>query len=72
MSDDKNKQGDDRRTVAAGEDYEVDDFAQKHGLDREAARELIAKHGDNRKVLDAAAEGVKLARGGSFNPNAKA
>ena len=32
MSDDKSKTGSqDRRSVAAVEGYEVDDFAQKHG-----------------------------------------
>ncbi len=76
MADDKTKVGGlDRATVAAGEGYELDYFAQKHGLSRDDARELIEKHGNDRRMLDAAAEGLKLGgrgRGGAdFNSNAK-
>jgi hypothetical protein len=57
MSDDKSKTGAaDRRQVAGGETYEVDDFAHKHGLSRAAARALIKTHGNDRATLDKAAE----------------
>ena len=60
MADDKSKVGaDDRRTVAAGEGYEVRYFAGKHGITSEQARELIARVGNNREDLDAAAEKLK-------------
>jgi hypothetical protein len=56
MTDDKNKQdGRDRSQVSAEEDYELDYFAEKHGLSREEARLLIDKHGNSREALDAAA-----------------
>ena len=76
MSDDKSKSGAaDRRTVAAGEDYELDAFAQKHGLSRDQARDLVKQHGNDRRTLDQAAEGLKLAGKGrgvaDFNSNAK-
>ena len=61
MADDKSKVGGrDRDLVATGQDYEVDDFAQKHGISRQQVEDLIAKHGNDRKTLDAAA--VKLPR----------
>lgn len=57
MSDDTNDQGArDRATVSANEPYEIDHFAQKHGLTPEQARGLIAEHGNNRQKLDMAAE----------------
>ncbi|HEV2674806.1 MAG TPA: DUF3606 domain-containing protein [Aliidongia sp.] len=57
MTDDKTKTGAaDRRQVAGGETYEVDDFAHKHGLTRAAARALIKQHGNDRATLDRAAE----------------
>lgn len=60
MADDKSKiGGSDRKQVAAGEDYEVDYFAGKHGISREQAKQLIAKHGNDREKLDAAAERLK-------------
>jgi hypothetical protein len=56
MADDKTKVGGrDRDLVAGGQDYEVDDFAQKHGITRQQAKDLIAKHGNDRETLDAAA-----------------
>jgi hypothetical protein len=46
IPDDKSKRGaPDRREVAGGEGYEVSDFARKHGISSEQARELIKKHG---------------------------
>jgi hypothetical protein len=60
MADDRNKTGAaDRRTVAAGEDYEVSDFAAKHGITAEQARGLIDRLGNDRAELDAAAEQMK-------------
>ena len=39
MADDKTKRGGaDRRTVAAGEGYEVGYFAKKHGITRDQAQ----------------------------------
>ena len=61
MPDDKTKRnGADRRTVAAGEVYEVDYFARKHGISREDAEALIKRIGNNREELDAAAERMKV------------
>jgi hypothetical protein len=60
MADNKQNVGEpDRSRVSGSEDYEVRYFADKHGLSIEQARELIAKHGNQRDVLDAAAERVK-------------
>lgn len=62
MADDKSQRGGaDRRTVAGAEDYEVDYFAEKHGLTREQAKDLIKRVGNDREKLDAEAE--KLAKG---------
>ncbi|MBY8823400.1 DUF3606 domain-containing protein [Sphingomonas colocasiae] len=53
MSDDKSRRdGRDRSRVAADEDYELDYFAERHGLTRDEARALIEKHGNSRDVLD--------------------
>ena len=60
MADDKsNVGGADRRTVAGGEAYEVSYFAAKHDITSEQARELIARIGNNREELDAAAQKLK-------------
>lgn len=57
MADDKSQRGGaDRRTVAGGEDYEVDYFARKHGLPVEQAQKLISRFGNDRATLDAEAE----------------
>ena len=56
MSDDKTDVGGrDRSRVAAGQDYELDHFAQRHGISREQARALIERIGNDREKLDAAA-----------------
>jgi hypothetical protein len=56
MADDKSIIGDgDRSRVAAGQDYELDDFAQKHGITRDQARSLIERFGNDREKLDEAA-----------------
>ena len=60
MSDDLGNIGQrDRDRVSAGEGYEVEYFARKHGLTMEQARELIAQVGNDRSKLDAAAEAMK-------------
>ena len=41
--------------VAEKQDYEVRYLAQKYGLDREQARNLIARVGNDREKLDQAA-----------------
>jgi hypothetical protein len=57
MADDRTKTGAaDRGRVAGGEGYEVEYFAQKHGITAEQARDLIDRHGNDRAALDAAAE----------------
>jgi len=59
MADDKTITGaNDRRRGADGEPYEVVYFAEKHGISREQARELIDKHGNDRAALDAAAQKI--------------
>jgi len=59
MADDKSKRGGaDRRTVAGGEGYEVGYFAEKHGLTREQAQDLITRVGNDREKLDAEAEKI--------------
>lgn len=53
MADDKSQVGEpDRRQVARGERYEVQDFASRHGISAEEARELIARFGNDRATLD--------------------
>ena len=60
MSDDKTKQGQqDRGRVAGSEPYEVAYFAAKHDLTQEQARDLIARIGNDRTKLDAAAQKMK-------------
>ena len=60
MSDDLGNIGQrDRDRVSSGEGYEVEHFARKHGLTMEQARELIARVGNDRAKLDAAAEAMK-------------
>lgn len=55
MTDDTNNpSARDRATVAAGETYELDYFAEKHGLSRDEAKALIDRVGNSREKLDAA------------------
>jgi hypothetical protein len=59
MTDDKTKTDNrDRKYVAAEEDYEVRFLAQEAGISLDQARELIAKHGNDREALNAAAAKV--------------
>lgn len=56
MSDDKTMVGGrDRSRVAGDQDYELGDFARKHGISRDQARSLIERFGNDREKLDAAA-----------------
>lgn len=60
MADDTSKRGEsDRSQVAGGETYEVDYFAEKHGISRDEASALIDRVGNDRAKLDAAAEASK-------------
>jgi hypothetical protein len=57
MADDKKNTGEpDRSRVSGSEDYEIRDFAQKYGISSAEARELIRKHGNDRKALIAAVQ----------------
>jgi len=60
MPDDKSKRGaNDRSRVAAGEPYEVNYFARKHGLSREEAQKIIKQAGGNRDKANQIAETKK-------------
>jgi hypothetical protein len=61
MADNKSKRGGgDRKRVAAGQGYEVNYFARKHGLTAQEARDIIKRVGNNREKLNAeAAKGKK-------------
>lgn len=60
MADNKSKRGRaDRRRVAAGEGYEVNYFARKHGITKQQAEDLIKKVGNDREKLNAAAAKLK-------------
>jgi hypothetical protein len=58
--DDKTKVGEpDRSRVAADQDYEVRQLAEKHGLSPTQIRELIARVGNDREQLDKAAKELR-------------
>jgi hypothetical protein len=60
MADDKSKRGaQDRARVAGEQGYEVDYFANKHGISREQAEQLIRQIGNDRARLDEAARKLK-------------
>ena len=60
MADSKTKRGAaDRRQVAAGEGYEVNYFARKHGISKDQAQDLIKRIGNDREKLNAAAAKLK-------------
>jgi hypothetical protein len=60
MTDNTSNRGSrDRSRVAAGQGYELAYFARKHGITQDQARQLIAKIGNDRAKLDAAAEKLK-------------
>jgi hypothetical protein len=53
MADDKSKADNrDRSRIVAGQDFEVEYFAERYGISTEQARELITKHGNNREKLE--------------------
>jgi uncharacterized protein DUF3606 len=57
MPDDKTKVGKpDRSRVSADQDYEVQQFAEKHGLSPQQVRDLIARYGNSREKLERAAK----------------
>ena len=57
MADNKDaRDGRDRAKVSASEPYEVEHFAQKHGINQAEARRIIQEAGPNRADADAAAE----------------
>jgi hypothetical protein len=55
----KNRGQRDRSRVAAGQGYELGYFARKHGISRDQARQLIARVGNDRAKLNAAAAKLK-------------
>jgi hypothetical protein len=60
MADNTSNRGSrDRDRVAAGQGYELSYFARKHGITTDQARQLIARIGNDRAKLDAAAEKLK-------------
>jgi Protein of unknown function (DUF3606) len=60
MPDDKSKVGEpDRSRVAADQDYEVRQIAEKHGLSPTQIRELIARVGNDREKLEKAAKELR-------------
>jgi hypothetical protein len=60
MADDMSKRGkEDRARVSGAQGYEVDYFAQKHGISREQADDLIRRIGNDRARLDEAARNLK-------------
>ena len=62
MSDDKTNRGEpDRSRVAGEEPYELEYFANKHGITTDQARDLIKKHGNDRAALDEAAARLRSA-----------
>lgn len=59
MADDKSKQdGRDRAKVSSTEQYEVQHFAEKHGISNDKARDIIKDAGNSREKADAAASQV--------------
>jgi len=63
MPDDKTKVGEpDRSRVSADQDYEVEHFAEKHGLTQQQVRDLIARFGNSREKLEKAAQELRAKR----------
>ena len=56
MPDDKTKGEPDRSRVSADQDYEVQNFAEKHGISPQQVRDLIARFGNSRGKLERAAQ----------------
>jgi hypothetical protein len=69
MTDDKSETGkQDRARVAGDEDFEVSDFAKKHGLSAKEVRALIKSHGTSREALEAALGKSERPFPGNFSP----
>jgi hypothetical protein len=58
-NDKKQTDGRDRAKVSASEQYEVQHFADKHGISNDKARDIIAASGNSRDKADAAADLAK-------------
>jgi hypothetical protein len=62
MPDDKADAGNqDRTRVSTEQPYEIDHFAQKHGISRDEARAILSAAGPSREKADAAAERARQA-----------
>ena len=60
MADDKSiVGGQDRARVAGGEDYEVRDFASRHGISPDEVREMIKRVGNSREAREKVALRLK-------------
>jgi hypothetical protein len=60
MADDKNKRDfRDRDRIAGAEDYEVEHFARQNGITPQEVRNLIAKFGNKREVLEREAKRLR-------------
>ena len=60
MADNKSEVGGpDRARVAAGEDYEIYDFARRHGLTPDEVRQMIGRVGNSRDALEQEAMRLK-------------
>jgi hypothetical protein len=60
MSDDKTDRGEpDRSRVSLNERYELEYFANKHGISVSKAEDLIRTHGNDRAALDEAASRLR-------------
>ena len=60
MADNRSQVGEpDRSRMAAGERYEVQHLAERHGISTDEARELIERFGNDRDVLDREAEKLR-------------
>lgn len=58
MADDKRKQRQDRKLVAAKQLYELRYFAKKHAISLLEAKHIIAEHGPSRRKCDEAAKAL--------------
>ncbi|TIP26401.1 MAG: DUF3606 domain-containing protein [Mesorhizobium sp.] len=60
MADDKSKRDfRDRDRVSAGDDYEIEFFAQQNGISADQVRQLIKNKGNDRATLAEAARALR-------------
>lgn len=60
MADNTHKEDNrDRSRVSGSEDYEVRYFAERNGISKDQARELIRRHGNDRETLNREAQKLK-------------